>query len=138
MKAIRVPDFGDPNVMKLEELPTPKPGAGQMLVRIHAAGVNPVDTYIRAGSYATKPALPYTPGADAAGVVEAIGEGVANIGVGDRVWIGGTVAGTISGDEFIGGDDAVILGRRHLALRPPLQRALRSGHGQATAMHRIH
>src|SRR5438045_1793721 len=94
MKAIRVPDFGDPNVMKLEELPTPRPGAGQVLVRIHAAGVNPVDTYIRAGWYPNKPALPYTPGADAAGVVEAIGEGVANIGVGDRVWIGGSVAGT--------------------------------------------
>ena len=70
MKAIRVHEFGAPEVMKLEEIPTPKPGAGQVLVRVHAAGVNPYEGYQRAGTYAIKPNLPYTPGSDAAGVVE--------------------------------------------------------------------
>ncbi len=76
MKAIRVHKFGGPEVLQLEEVPTPAAGPGQVLVKIHAAGINPVDTYIRAGTYASKPALPYTPGKDAAGIVEAVGEGV--------------------------------------------------------------
>ena len=62
MKAILVREFGSPDVLKLEEMPTPKPAAGEVLVRIHAAGVNPYDTYMRAGTYARKPQLPYTPG----------------------------------------------------------------------------
>ncbi len=57
MKAIRVHEFGDPEVLRLEEVATPKPSAGEVLVRIHAAGVNPYDTYMRAGTYAVKPAL---------------------------------------------------------------------------------
>jgi NADPH:quinone reductase len=86
MKAIRVGEFGGPEVMRLEEVPDPKPGAGQILVRVHAAGVNPVDTYIRSGAYAKKPALPYTPGSDAGGVVEAVGSGVTRFKPGDRVY----------------------------------------------------
>src|SRR3954470_9130939 len=97
MKAIRVHEFGPPEVMKLEELPTPAPAAGQVLVRVHAAGVNPVDTYIRSGAYALKPQLPYTPGSDAAGAVKASGPDVNSVRVGDRVWIGGTVAGNSLG-----------------------------------------
>ncbi len=93
MKAIRVREFGGPEVMKLEELPDPKPGAGQVVVRVHAVGVNPVDTYIRSGMYASKPALPYTPGIDAAGVVESVGQGVAQVAVGDRVYTAGTLSG---------------------------------------------
>jgi NADPH:quinone reductase-like Zn-dependent oxidoreductase len=73
MKAIRVEQFGEPEVMKLLEVPQPKPGPGQVLVRIHAVGVNPVETYIRAGTYARKPALPFTPGNDGAGVIEDVG-----------------------------------------------------------------
>ena len=64
-----------------------------MLVRISAAGVNPVETYIRAGAYATLPQLPYTPGGDAAGTVEAVGAGVTSLAVGDRVYTGSGVGG---------------------------------------------
>jgi NADPH2:quinone reductase len=94
MKAIRVRGFGDPEVMQLEEIPDPRPGPGEVLVRIHAAGVNPVDTYIRAGQYAHKPALPYTPGMDGAGTVLEVGEGVRRVGVGDRVYTAGSHTGT--------------------------------------------
>ncbi len=94
MKAILVREFGGPEVLKLEEVPTPKPGPGQVLVRIHAAGVNPYDTYMRAGTYAVKPPLPYTPGSDGAGVIEAVGEGVKKVKAGDRVYTAKTVTGT--------------------------------------------
>ncbi|HEX8838647.1 MAG TPA: NADPH:quinone reductase [Candidatus Acidoferrum sp.] len=93
MKATVVRQFGGPEVLKLEEVPTPKPAAGQVLVRIHAAGVNPYDTYMCAGTYAVKPALPYTPGSDAAGVIEAVGEGVRKVKAGDRVYTARTVTG---------------------------------------------
>ena len=93
MKAIVVHQFGGPEVLKLEEVPTPKPAAGQVLVRIHAAGVNPYDTYMRAGTYAVKPPLPYTPGSDGAGVIEAVGEGVKKVKPGDRVYTAKTVTG---------------------------------------------
>src|SRR3981189_2248400 len=93
MKAILVHQFGGPEVLKLEEVPTPKPAAGQVLVRIHAVGVNPYDTYMRAGTYAVKPPLPYTPGSDAAGVIEAIGDGVKKVKPGDRVYTAKTVTG---------------------------------------------
>lgn len=93
MKAIRVAQFGGPEVLKQEEVPTPKPGPGQVLVRVHAAGVNPYDTYMRAGTYAIKPPLPYTPGSDAAGTIEAVGEGVTHVKTGDRVYTAVTVTG---------------------------------------------
>src|SRR2546425_5704563 len=94
MKAIRVHQFGAPEVMRLEGVPSLKPGPGQVLVRIHAAGVNPVETYIRSGTYARKPALPYTPGTDAAGIVESVGEGVTRVDIGDRVYTAGALTGT--------------------------------------------
>lgn len=93
MKAIRVHEFGGPEVMRLEEAPDQQAGPGQVVVRVHAIGVNPVDTYIRAGVYAVKPPLPYTPGMDAAGVIESIGEGVTHAAVGDRVYVAGTISG---------------------------------------------
>ncbi len=76
MKAIRVSEYGGPSVLKLEEIPAPQPGPGQVLVRNHAAGVNPVDTYLRSNTDNRGPKLPYTPGSDAAGVIEAVGAGV--------------------------------------------------------------
>jgi len=93
MKAIRVHEFGDPEVMRLEEVPEPQLGSEQILIKVHAVGVNPVDTYIRAGGYTTKPSLPYTPGSDASGTVEAVGKGVKRFKVGDRVYTAGTISG---------------------------------------------
>lgn len=93
MKAIQVHKFGGPEVLELHEIPTPKPGHGQILVRVHAAGVNPYDTYMRAGTYAVKPQLPYTPGSDAAGTAEAIGDGVKKVKPGDRVYTARTITG---------------------------------------------
>ena len=75
MKAIRVSEFGGPEVLKIADVPDLKPDAGQVLVRVKAAGVNPVDAYIRSGLYPRKPNLPYTPGTDAGGVIEANGAG---------------------------------------------------------------
>ncbi len=94
MKAIVVHEFGAPEVMKLQEFPTPTAGPGQALVRIHAAAVNPFDTYMRAGTYAIKPQLPYVPGGEAAGVVQAVGEGVTKFKAGDRVYVGHPLTGT--------------------------------------------
>jgi NADPH2:quinone reductase len=94
MKAIRVSAYGGPEVMKLEDVPTPKPEANQVLVRNHAAGVNPVDTYLRSNTDNRGPKLPYTPGSDSAGVVEAVGAGVTSVKAGDRVYVGGTVSGS--------------------------------------------
>ncbi|MBI4352029.1 MAG: NADPH:quinone reductase [Elusimicrobia bacterium] len=94
MKAIRVREFGGPEVLRLEEVPVPAPGAGQVLVRVRAAGVNPYETYIRSGAYALLPALPYTPGSDGAGLVEAVGAGVERAKPGDRVYIAKCLSGT--------------------------------------------
>lgn len=99
MKAVRVHEFGGPEAMRLEEADEPQAGPGQVVVRVGAAGVNPVDTYIRAGAYARLPELPYTPGMDAAGTVEAVGEGVTRHAPGARVYVAGSVTGTYA--EFV-------------------------------------
>ena len=93
MKAIVVREFGPAEVMTLEEVPTPSPGPGQVLLGVKAVGVNPVETYIRSGTYARKPSLPYTPGTDVAGIVEAVGAGVTRVKKGDRVYANGTAEG---------------------------------------------
>jgi NADPH:quinone reductase len=94
MRAIRVHDFGGPENLLLEEVVEPRAGAGQVTVRIHAAGVNPVDTYIRGGAHAVKPDLPYTPGIDGAGTVVAAGPDVTRLAPGDRVYVSSAQAGT--------------------------------------------
>lgn len=93
MRAVRVHEFGAPDVMKVEEIPDPIAGPGEILINIEAIGVNPVDTYIRSGVYAALPELPYTPGGDAAGTVEALGEGVSGFAMGDRVYMAGIAGG---------------------------------------------
>ncbi len=92
MKAILVRAHGGPEVLKLEDLPDPTPKPDQVVVRIRAVGVNPVDVYIRTGAYARKPALPFIPGSDAGGEVESVGAGVKSYKPGDRVFIHGTAA----------------------------------------------
>jgi len=94
VKAIRVKEFGGPEVLRLEEVPTPRPGPGQVLMRMHAIGINPVETYIRAGTYARLPELPYTPGNDGAGVVEQAGADVSEFKTGDRIYTAGSISGT--------------------------------------------
>lgn len=97
MKAILAREFGGPEVLKLEEVPDPVAGKGQIRVSIRAVGVNPYDTYMRAGGYAIKPDLPYTPGADAAGVIDQVGDDVTGWQTGDRVYISGTAKGKAHG-----------------------------------------
>lgn len=94
MKAIRVNEFGPPEVMHLEEVPDPSPGAGQVVVKVAAAGVNPVDTYIRSGVYRPDLKLPYTPGQDGAGVISAVGPDVSHRRVGQRVYVARSISGT--------------------------------------------
>lgn len=86
MKALVVREFGAPSVMKVEDVPEPTPGPGQVRVRVHSIGVNPVDGYIRSGTYARKPTLPYTPHTDIGGVVDSVGTGVTSVKAGDRVY----------------------------------------------------
>ncbi|XP_067109346.1 quinone oxidoreductase [Osmerus mordax] len=94
MRAIRVSEFGGPSVLQLcSDVPVPNPGQRQVLIRTHACGVNPVETYIRSGAYARKPSLPYTPGTDVSGVVEEVGDGVSALKAGDRVFTTATETG---------------------------------------------
>ena len=94
MKAIRVREFGGPEVLRLEDVPTLEIGPGHALVRMYVIGVNPVETYIRAGKYARLPELPYTPGNDGAGTIEQIGDSVTEFKPGDRVYTAGSISGT--------------------------------------------
>ena len=106
MRAIRIHEFGGPDAMKLEELPTPKPGDGQALVRIEAAGLNFIDVYQRTGAY--KNALPYSLGLEGAGVVEAVGHGVTTVRAGDHVaWTG--VPGSYATHNVVPADRLVTL-----------------------------
>ncbi|HXY11633.1 MAG TPA: NADP-dependent oxidoreductase, partial [Terriglobales bacterium] len=88
MKAVRIHNYGGPEVLRFEDAPRPTPGAGELLIRVHAAAVNPVDGKIRAG-YMKEIfpfALPFIPGWDVSGVVEATGSGVSKFKKGDEVY----------------------------------------------------
>jgi NADPH2:quinone reductase len=104
MKAIRVHAFGPPEVMQLEDVPDPVPEAGQVAVKVRAAGVNPVDSYIRSGLYRPDLKLPYTPGIDAAGEIVARGKDVKHRALGQRVYVAWSISGTYAEqvlcDEF--------------------------------------
>ncbi|CAN9503417.1 unnamed protein product [Ophioblennius macclurei] len=107
MRAVRVTEYGAPSVLKLSaDVSVPQPGSKQVLIRVHACGVNPVETYIRSGTYARKPPLPFILGTDAAGVVESVGEGVTAVKAGDRVFTTATESGgyaefTVALDESV-------------------------------------
>ena len=83
MKAIRVHEIGGPEVLRLEDVPEPAPGPGEIVVRLEAIGINFIEVYQRTGQYPMT--FPYTPGREGAGVVTAVGEGVTSLRVGDRV-----------------------------------------------------
>ncbi len=104
MRAIRVHEFGDPDVLRLEEVPLPAPVEGEVLVRIQAAGVNPYETYVRSGNYRNLPALPYTPGVDAAGVVAQAGPGTV-LEPGARVYVTDSLSGTYAEYALCRADD---------------------------------
>lgn len=94
MKAIRVREFGEPEVMGLEDVAPLTPGPAEVVVRLHAVGVNPVDAYIRSGQYRPDLKLPYTPGLDGAGVISAVGSEVKHRHVGQRVYVAWSLSGT--------------------------------------------
>src|SRR5438046_8233475 len=126
MRAIRVHEFGGPAVLKLEEVSDPKAGPGEVVVRVRAAGVNPVDAYIHSGTYPRKPPLPYTPGQDGAGEVESIGADVKEFKPGDRVYIAG-VGNTVAG--------AGTYAERAVCIPSPLHRLpARASFGQGAAL----
>src|SRR5215475_14513112 len=140
MKAIRVQHFGGPEVLQLKDVPDLTAGPEQVVVQVRAIGVNPVDTYIRAGVHAVKPQLPYTPGSDAAGVVESIGERVTRVKRGDSVYVAGSVSGTYA-QQCLCSDSQVhrlpphVTYEQGAALGVPYATAYRSlfqkGHGKA-------
>jgi len=105
MKAIRVELHGGPEVLQLQEMPDPKPASGQVLIRVHAAGVNPVETYIRAGQQGYTATMPYTPGSDASGVIEAVGADVSGVAVGDRVFTSRALTGSYAERALARADD---------------------------------
>ena len=111
MRAVRYAEHGGPEVLTVEDVERPTPGHGDLLVRVEAAGINPVDTYFREGEYPV-PELPWTPGSDAAGVVEAVGEGVEGFTVGDRVFatgLGNWNQGTCAEYVRVPSDHAAVL-----------------------------
>jgi len=94
MRTISVEKFGGPEVLQVRNVPDLKPEPDQLLIRLYTAGINPVDTYIRSGSYAKLPPLPYTPGMDGAGVIQAAGSQVRGYRKGQRVYLSGSLSGT--------------------------------------------
>ncbi|KQT82708.1 quinone oxidoreductase [Methylobacterium sp. Leaf466] len=109
-KAIRVHEYGGPEVMRLEEVTLPEPGPGQIRVRQTAIGVNFIDIYFRSGAYKAA-ALPFTPGKEGAGVIVSLGEGVTGFRVGERVAYG-SAANTYAEEVVIEASAAVHLSER--------------------------
>jgi len=97
VKAIRAHSFGGPDVLQLEVVDDPTPGPGEVVIDVRAAGVNPADTYMRSGTYAIRPPLPYVPGGDAGGVVSALGAGVEEFQVGDPVVVAAALDANLTG-----------------------------------------
>jgi NADPH2:quinone reductase len=93
MKAIEVKNFGAPEVMQLVKKSAPEAGIGEVVVQVRAIGVNPVETYIRAGTYPKLPDVPYTPGGNVAGIISARGPDVSQWQLGDRVYSSATISG---------------------------------------------
>ena len=131
MRAVLCHELGGPENLVVGEAETPTPGPGEIRLAIHAAGVNFGDTLMLRGKYQEKPPLPFSPGMEAAGVVDALGDGVDNFAVGDRVmatlgWGGFAEAGTCGAERVIKIPDSmsmvdaaafpVVYGTSHVAL----------------------
>lgn len=113
MKAVRLHSTGGPEVLRYEDAPKPSPGAGQALVRVFAAGVNPVDWKLASGAFPGVPkSLPFTPGSDVSGVVESVGEGVEAFKRGDEVFAYFDLLGAGGYAEYVAVDASA------LALKP--------------------
>jgi NADPH2:quinone reductase len=97
VRAIRAHSFGGPDVLQLDVVDDPAPGPGEVVIDVRAAGVNPADTYMRSGTYAIRPPLPYVPGGDAGGVVSALGAGVTEFQVGDPVVVATPLGADMTG-----------------------------------------
>lgn len=97
LKAIRINQFGTSENLVVEQVKVSTPAENEVLISLHAAGVNPSDVYTSTGTYAVKPNLPYTPGLDGAGIVEQVGEQVTNVKAGDRVFIASLPNGKSTG-----------------------------------------
>jgi len=104
VRAIRVREHGGPEVLRVEEVPDPVPGRGEVVVRVRAAGVNPVEAYLRAGTHYRIESFPWTPGTDGAGEVASVGPGVASVAPGDRVYTAGSLSGTYAERALCGAD----------------------------------
>jgi NADPH2:quinone reductase len=111
MRAVQLSRFGGPDVLEIVEIPTPRPGPGEVLVRIRAAGVNFFETLMRADRYAVTPKLPMILGVEVAGVIEALGEGIAFPAVGTRVAVPMFAVGRASGGyaEYLAIDAASVM-----------------------------
>ncbi len=112
MKAIIVHDYGSPDVLKLEEIPIPVPGAGEVLVRVRAAGVGPWDALLRTGTSGIPQKLPLTPGSDICGSVHACGPGVTEVSEGDDVF-------GVTNPSFTGGYAEYAIARIGMIARKP-------------------
>src|SRR3954464_3243523 len=85
MKAVLCKEWGLPGKLVVEDVPSPTPGSGQVVISVKACGVNFPDTLIIQGKYQLKPDMPFTPGSEIAGIVKEVGEGVEHVQVGERV-----------------------------------------------------
>lgn len=115
MRAIRQHEFGGPEVLRLEEVPDPTPGPGQVRIRVEAAGVHRLDTSIRAADLPPtmpRPELPMTPGREVAGVVDEIGEGV------DEAWRGAKVVAHLGPGSSGGYAELAVADEKQLYRRP--------------------
>lgn len=140
MKAIRVRELGGPEVLILEEVPDPEPGRGEVLIRLRAAGVNPVDVYRRSGQASYQVDLPFIPGHDGAGEVLGLGPDAEGFGPGDRVFIGGrsTPHGTYAEKTIVAAQNLFLLPDRMsfeqgAAIRTPYLSAYRALHQRGRA-----
>jgi len=131
MKAVMCEAFGPPETLTLRDLPDLKPGKGQVRIRIEACGVNFPDTLIIENKYQFKPDLPFAPGGEVAGIVDALGEGVSNVRLGEKV-MAMTLSGGFAEQAIV---DARALLRRPDTMPPDIAAAFTMTYG--TSMHAL-